>query len=173
MSNRVESRGRAVGVVAVLALVVSILSVGSAGAQEQTVPKWLERNPVPEGAPFEIGDVGANGRVQFSGPLARVYGEAGDGYALIAGADMLSVCTDEVPPSKPGIAYRGDGHFVIRTAPGGEQVRTYLYKTDLGCSSSSMPSAAGSSRTGRRSRRRLRVDSQQCACSNGRRRCRG
>lgn len=123
---------RLLGMIATIAVLIGALSVSPLGAQDEVPePFWLQNEPIPEGAPHSILDIGANGRVTATGPLARVYGEAGDGFALIAGGDLLDVCTSPYPREREMRVYRqGDG-FVVRLGAGGQDLPMYLYETDL------------------------------------------
>ena len=61
-----------------------------------------------------------------------MYGEAGDGFALIAGGDLLDVCTSPYPREREMRIYRqGDG-FVVRLGAAGQDMPMFLYETDLG-----------------------------------------
>jgi len=124
---------RAVGVLAGVAMMLGLAVVTPVGAQDtdQALPRWLVNNPIPEDQPFEVLEVRPNGRVLVSGPLGRVYGSAGDGYALIGTDDMLQVCLDPVASPEEFIVYRSNGTFVSRTGSQGIPIRAYLYETDL------------------------------------------
>jgi hypothetical protein len=119
-------------IVALLAVASTVLVPGSVSAQDDSpvLPRWMEGFDLPDHV--EIVSVGANGRVMMTSPLGRVYGEAGDGYAIIAGGDLLSVCADEAPRDQEGVMYRRNGQYVTTTKPGGVQIPTYVYKTDGG-----------------------------------------
>ena len=126
-------RTRVLGVVAVVATLFGLFTVSPLGAQDEVPePFWLQNEPIPEGAPHSIVDIGASGRVTATGPLARVYGEAGDGFALIAGGDLLDVCTSPYPREREMRVYRQGDSFVVRLGAGGQNMPMFLYETDLG-----------------------------------------
>ena len=128
----IGSGKRLLGLIASVAVLFSLIAVNPLGAQDEVPePFWLQNEPIPEGAPHSILEIGANGRVTATGPLARVYGEAGDGFALIAGGDLLDVCTSPYPREREMRVYRqGDG-FVVRLGAAGQDMPMYLYETDL------------------------------------------
>jgi hypothetical protein len=126
-------RRRTIGaVIALIAVLGTLLAPGAVSAQDDSpvLPSWLQRFDIPERV--EIVSVGANGRVMFEAPLARVYGEPGDGFAAVAGGDMMNVCRDTKPDAAEGVRYRRNGQFVTTTKPGGVEVPTFVYKTELG-----------------------------------------
>ncbi len=130
MTNRAERRpgGRTFGVMAlvsVLAIIAGLLGTAQAGAQQGSI---LDGYEIPEW--MEVGDVLENGDVEFMAPIARVYGDKGEDWALVAGADLLSVCLDEPPASQPGVLWQqSSGTFANRVADD-VQVRGYLYEKD-------------------------------------------
>ena len=129
----IGSGKRWLGIIASAAVLFSLFAVNPLGAQDEVPePFWLANEPIPEGAPHSILEIGANGRVTATGPLGRVYGEAGDGFALIAGGDLLDVCTSPYPREREMRIYRqGDG-FVVRLGAAGQDMPMFLYETDLG-----------------------------------------
>jgi hypothetical protein len=117
-------RGAAVMLVFALA---SALLIPAAGAQEDDGVDHVHNENVT------IGEPRADGKTPFSAPLARVYGEPGDGYAVIAGGTLIDVCMDNPPVARDGLFFqRGNGTYTLKTLPGGTDIGVYVYKTDLG-----------------------------------------
>ncbi|MFT7474581.1 MAG: hypothetical protein ACI81L_001506 [Verrucomicrobiales bacterium] len=163
-------RRRKIGaVIALLAVLGALLAPGVVSAQDDSpvLPRWLQRFDVPQD--MEILSVGANGRVTFEAPLARVYGEAGDGFAVLAGGDIMNVCRDTKPASIEGVLYRRNGQFVTTSKPGGVEVPTFVYIPNSAYSSSSIRCVEAGSETAHRSPRRLHRD-WNCESRTGTRR---
>lgn len=73
-----------------------------------------------------------NGTVVVKAPLARVYGRAGDGVAVVANGDMYDVCNNRRPPARKGLLLRADnGTMTFKTPQKGVKVEVNVYKTDL------------------------------------------
>ena len=131
--REVSKLRRTAAVFVALSAIVGLVVVSPAGAQDESDPIWLQRNPIPESEArqYEVLEVGPNGRALVSAPLGRVYGDVGDGYALIVGDDMLGICTDAPMIEIDTVVYRQPGSFVVRTQPGGAtEIPMYLYEVD-------------------------------------------
>ena len=111
--------------VAVLTIAATMAIASSAGAQTQDNPWFVDRFPA-EGL-SEITEIRPNGRVAFTTPLGRVYGDSSHGFFVMTGGDLTSFCLDDAPRSDTLIGYRADGEFVMRTPAGGTDVATFVY----------------------------------------------
>lgn len=114
--------------VAVMAVAATMALAGTAGAQEQDDPWFVDRFPAV--GLSEINEVRPNGRVSFTTPLGRVYGDSSHDFFVMTGGDLTGLCFDEPPRSHELIGYRANGQFVMRTPSGGATVATFVYPSN-------------------------------------------
>ena len=109
---------------AALATLMALAGLSTTGASAETDSVF----------PPEIVPTGTLGNwTTFDDVLGRVYGFAGDGYAVIAGDPLDAVCTGAPPPVLPKmIKQNQSGTWEQRLQPGVQMVTAHVYETDLG-----------------------------------------
>lgn len=111
--------------VAVMAVAASMAVATTAGAQERDNPWFVDRYPAS--GLSEITEIRPNGRVAFTTPLGRVYGDAQHDFFVMTGGDLTGFCFEDPPRIHEMIGYRANGEFVMRTPAGGTTVATFVY----------------------------------------------